>query len=422
MSSRRKFIRNSATGLAGVAIVPGTFIDLVEIKDYAAIIIGIEKGHWEGVRDLFPLSHSRAYLNTGTMGPPSYKVLETVGRWNTKVATTGNYNGYEPALERIAEFVGAQKEEIALTHSTTEGINVVAQGLQLKKGDQVIMTDHEHVGGALPWLSRGKRDGIVLKTFTPARTEAENIERISELITGRTKVIAVPHITCTTGIRLPIKQIAALAKEKGLITAIDGAHGPGSMDLDLVDLGVDVYVACCHKWLCGPGGSGFIFVRQEVQDRIDPVFVGAMSDTGWRLDNEEQSIASWNNTAHRYFYGTQSASIFQGVMSAMDMMNDIGTSVVQKRILHLSGYLTELRRKSDLPIEFLSADEEGSRSGMVGFRLLEVDYQHVFEKAMLAGFRIRMVPESGLNSLRISTHIYNNEKELESFVAFLKSL
>jgi len=422
MSSRRKFIKNSSTGLVGAALVPTALVGQHNIPDILVVRSAVEKGEWGIIRDLFPLSHQRAYLNTGTMGPMSQKVLNTLNEWNSKVAITGEYGGYEPALERIAEFVGANKDEIAITHNTTEGINIVAQGISLKKGDEVILTDNEHVGGALPWLARAQRDGIVLRTFTPARTTEQNLELISDLITPRTRVIAVPHILCTTGIRLPIKEIADLAKERGLISVIDGAHGPGSMDLDLEELGVHVYAACCHKWLCGPGGTGFIYVNEEVQERIEPVFVGAMSDLGWQLDVSDQRITGWNPTAHRYFYGTQSASLAQGVISAMDLMADIGVGLIEQRVLHLSNYLTQALLQADLPIELLSAEEDASRSGMVGFRLNNVDHQQVFQKAMKNSFRIRMVPESGLDSLRVSTHIYNSESELDGFVAFLKGL
>lgn len=147
-----------------------------------------------------------------------------------------------------------------------------------------------------------------------------------------------------------------------------------------------------------------------------------MSDTGWQLNADDQSISGWSATAHRYFYGTQSASLAQGCISAMDLMDDIGTAVVQQRILQLSDHLTRSLLEADLPIDLLSAEEESSRSGMVGFRHNTDDYQENFNRALQSGFRIRMVPESGLDSLRISTHIYNNENELDGFVAFLKEL
>ena len=106
----------------------------------------------------------------------------------------------------------------------------MAQGLDLNVGDEIIMTDHEHVGSAMPWLNRAKKDGLKIKVFSPLPSIAENIAKIKSLISNRTKVIAIPHVNCTTGQVFPIKEIALLAKPLGIVTAIDGAHGLGAID------------------------------------------------------------------------------------------------------------------------------------------------------------------------------------------------
>src|SRR5207248_996916 len=157
----------------------------------------------------------------------SYPVLSAVAKWHNYIAETGEYMGSEAAREALPAFIGVKESEISLTHNVTEGINVIAWGLPLKKGDEVIMTTHEHVGNALPWLNRAKLHGIVIRTFQPALTASENLDSIKKLIGKKTRAIAVPHITCTTGLVLPVKEIAALAKEKGLFCFIDGAHGAG---------------------------------------------------------------------------------------------------------------------------------------------------------------------------------------------------
>ena len=145
---------------------------------------------WKLVRASFPLSNKIAYLNNGTMGPSPYSVIEEQYKATLDVDTTGNYGGWEEAVPALAKFVGVDEDEICLTHNVTEGINIICWGLHLKKGDEVIITNHEHVGNALPWLNRAKVEGIVLKTVALANTAAQTLNNISALITKKTRVIA----------------------------------------------------------------------------------------------------------------------------------------------------------------------------------------------------------------------------------------
>ena len=141
--------------------------------------------------------------------------------------TNGEYKGTEKARTRLAQFLGCEEAELSLTHNTTEGINLMAWGLPLKAGDEVIVSTHEHVGNALPWLNRAKLEGIRLVPIIPGLTQEENLKRIQASISSKTRVIALPHITTTTGTVFPIQAIAEMARKQGIWTCIDGAHGPG---------------------------------------------------------------------------------------------------------------------------------------------------------------------------------------------------
>ncbi|MCH8317053.1 MAG: aminotransferase class V-fold PLP-dependent enzyme [Bacteroidetes bacterium] len=380
---------------------------------------GSEEEFWKLVRNQFPLTKKRTYFNTATVGPSPYPVLETIKEVSTRMETWGEYYSTDDARESLAKFVNVTKEEISLTHNTTEGINLVAWGLPLKRGDEVIMTTHEHVGNALPWLNRAKLHGIVLKTFTPAITADENLNLINDLIGKKTKVIAVPHITCTTGLVLPVKQIAELGHDKGLFVFFDGAQALGSTVVDLEDMGVDFYATCTHKWLLGPNGTGFLYVKKALLDVLQVYGVGAYSESGWELSEHEQTLEGYVPTAHRYDYGTQNAAIYQGVVEAVNFMNGIGIKKAEARGKALSKYLQDNLLKLEDKIEMLTPTEDASRGCIVGFRLKNMDY-HAFGK--LAGknnFRIRLVPEAGLHSIRISTHIFNSYEEIDRFLELI---
>ena len=177
--------------------------------------------------------------------------------------------GYEPYVvyrDALAQFVGATRDQIALTRNATESNNFIANGLEMKPGDEVLMSDQEHPGGEEPWKMRAKRYGVVIKQFEipkPPKNSAEILNRVNDAITPRTRIIFVSHITTVTGVILPVKEIAALARSKGIISAFDGAHVVGMMRLNLEDLGCDLYTSSPHKWLQAPKGTGFLYLRDE---------------------------------------------------------------------------------------------------------------------------------------------------------------
>jgi selenocysteine lyase/cysteine desulfurase len=192
----------------------------------------------------------------------------------------------------VCEFLNCDKEEIAFVGCATEGINIVVNGLPLKSGDEVILTTHEHVAGNLPLLNKAKRDGIVLKTFEPdTKNWRGNLERIEKLITKKTRLIFVSHVTCTTGQRLPEKEICKLAKDKGIWVFLDGAQAPGMMPVNLREYNCDFYTTSGHKWLLGPKRTGILYVKKELLDVVRPLTVGGYSDAGYSIEKMSSSFS-----------------------------------------------------------------------------------------------------------------------------------
>ena len=373
---------------------------------------------WKELRKEFPLRSSHIYLNNGTFGPSPNAVIEELNNNNISINTTGKYGNSKLAIQSVAKFINALESEIALTHNTTEGINIMAQGLNLTDGDEIIMTDHEHVGSAMPWLNRAKKDKLNIKVFSPLPSVSANISKIKSLITNKTKVIAIPHVTCTTGQVLPIKEIALLANSLGIVTAIDGAHGLGVFNLDMQDLGVDMYASCGHKWLLGPAGTGALYISNSILERVTPVFAGAYTDSGWTLNTKEQTFNGYNPSAHRFFYGTQSKAQFSGMKAAIDFMTMIGMDKVEKRIRALNEYLYGALKK-ETSVEILTPQETLSRACMISFRSTKMNYKQIGGILSQNKIRVRLVPESNLDAVRISAHIYNNESEIDQLVKLL---
>lgn len=419
--NRKSFLRFASLLAASSISESDALAAKYEIRNYSGSVAPDDENYWRNVRELFPLSKERVYLNNGTMGPSPSVVIDAMNEGMKRNDVEGEYSGYEKSKGAIARLVNVAEEEIALTHNVTEGINIACWGVPLKACDEVILTTHEHVGNALPWLNRQKLQGIVIKTFTPAPTAAQTIERIKSLITPRTKVIAVPHVPCTQGQVLPVKDICTLASQLGIYSIIDGAHGPGMLDMDLREIGCDTYASCCHKWMLGPKGTGFLYVRSGFGSILQPYFVGGGSDKGdWDVTQFPAVMATYSDTAHRYYGGTQSLPLAKGVIASVEFLEDIGMQNVTNRVKYLGQYTQQQLLSLGDRINLLTPTEEGSYCGINGFTIDGVDYKAFFKKAMENGVRIRAVPENGLNCLRVSTHIYNSPEDVDALIALVK--
>ena len=418
--SRRAFLQRVAGGTVG-GIVAAAMPDAARAAAPEGMAAGPDdETFWGVVRQQFPLRSSPIYMNNGTLGPSPFVVQDAIRAETENVDRTGKYGGWDDVRPAIAAFVGAAAEEISLTHNVTEGINVVACGLPLRRGDEVILTDHEHAGNALPWLARARRDGIVVRTLRLAAQSADTLNRLNDLINPRTRVIAVPHVTCTTGQVLPAKEIARLGRDRGLWVMLDAAHTPGMLPLDVRDVGCDFLATCGHKWLMGPKGTGFLYVRREMIETLEPYWVGGGSDAGWDV---HQGTCSFRADAHRFDFGSQSAALSAGLGAAIEFVRQLGVENVARRAKYLArlvrAELNALAGKATV----LTPEEEGGHAAIVGFRLASTPFDKL-QPLLLEkhGIVTRMVPENGVNCNRVSTHIYNSPDDVRRLAAAIRSV
>lgn len=424
-NQRRSFLKQLAAGTAWAALGFGSGFAKSEKELSGKLQMPFDfnpgaEEDWEKIRAQFEFNEKQAYLNNGTIGLMSAAVMQ---RLQTKFERLqkGIYNLDDDIRENIGKMLGVSADEIALTYNTTQGINIIAQGIKLRKGDEVILSDQEHVGNALPWINRARRSGIKLKVLRIGKSAAENLNRLESLVNKKTRVIALPHITCTTGLILPIKEISDFARTKGILTFFDGAHGPGMLFPNLREIGCDFYASCGHKWLCGPAGTGFVYLKKDSMPQVDPIMVGANTDKGWDLAADQQIFSGFVETAHRFEYGTQNNAIYQGLSAGIEFMEQIGFQQIKKRVTDLAAYLqSQLLEKAY--IEMLSPQEEASRSAMIGFRVKGLTLETFRQSELTRKFRLRWVPESNLDSIRVSTHLYNQKSELDQLVETMDAL
>ncbi len=303
-----------------------------------------DEAYWRTLRREFLMPPDEAFFNTGTIGSSPRVVIDavtnhmtqvdaTVAHWDYRPEHPDYFAGYRPELElrgKLATLVGASAEEVALTQNATFGASYVANGLDLHPGDEVILTNQEHVGCESPWQLKAKRYGIYVKKVVvpvPPQNPQQLIDLFVNATTPQTKVWAIPHLTSQLAIRFPVVELCRLARERGIISVIDGAQCCGHLELDLHAMGCDTYFGSPHKWLLAPQGCGFLYVSRE------------------RLPHLWATIASgqWDNYhdgAYRLMQvGTGNLSLLKGYEAAIDFHTRIGPSRVAQRILALADRL-----------------------------------------------------------------------------------
>ena len=423
--SRRGFLTGAVLGAVGLA-VPGCSPAprLAERPGWPPAEGLDEEGFWGMVRAQYPVTRERIYLNTGGLGPAPYPVLdavETTTRELQSVSETG-HRYIEEAREPVARFFGIRPSEIAFLRNATEGNSTIAQGLKLRSGDEVIFETHAHPGGAIPWMSRQKQEGIKIRVFEPDPTSAAgNLERIEELITPRTRVIQVSHVTAPTGIRFPVEEIAALARDRGIWFHIDGAQSAGMLPFDLRAVGCDSYATSGHKWMGGPHGTGVLFVQEERLDEVAPTEVGAYSDSG-EGGFIIPDVLEYSPKAQRYEPGTRNAALVVGLVEAVRFLEIIGMERIAARGQGLARRLQSALR--ELPgVTVLTPSDPALSGSITTFKSDRVPYNVLFSRLLEEhNMRCRVVTEQDLDALRVSTHVFTSTEDLDRLIAAIREI
>lgn len=416
MSNRREFLKKGMLAAPALLMGPGLGARPEPIMP-GQIRAGGEE-YWQVLRQQFPLDKHITFLNNGTIGPSPKIVIDAVYQSMNDVNNQANYGGWFSGIKDLAAYFNAGQDEICFTHNVTEGINIVAQGLPLKRGEEVIVSNHEHVGNALPWLGRAQRDKLVIRVLDFNLPDDALINALDKMINTSTRVIALPHVPCTTGRVMPIDRIAEVARKHKLWFFLDGAHGAGMLDLDFSKIDCDFYATCTHKWVLGPKGTGFIYIRKDKLDDLTPIFTGAHSDKGWSLIDNPPHISGWGDEAKRYLNGTQNRALFDGVSAAIRFHEEIGKTRVANRVHELAQYLFDSLSRIK-GIQLLTPED--AHAGMISFRFEAHDYMLFYQECQEKHIIVRAVPENEVNAIRVSTHIYNSKAEIDFFVDTLKS-
>ncbi len=421
---RKDFIESSFI-LAGVTALFG-FIKNENNSISKALKQFSQTNNWEVLVNQFCIDRSIIYMNNGTMGINPKIVLEELENQYKKLATTGMYPGLKEASmlkDALSKLIGVESKTIAITKNVTEGINIACWGNELKQGDEVIMTTHEHIGGCAAWLYRAKKEGIIIKTFPLAMTAEETFNNLKKTVTPKTKIIAVPHIPCTIGQILPIKQICDYAREKNIISIVDGAHPLGMIRLNISELGCDYYSGCLHKWLLGPIGLGFVYINPSKLEQTRIYSLGAYGVPKFTMLGESLKLEDLVGESQRFSVGTFASPAYLAAVKAIDWYEKIGIDKIESRIKQLSLYTQIGLSQFGNMIEILSPIEDISRGAQTTFRFKDKKAHEFigYAKTSEGKFVLRHVNEADIDAVRVSTHYYNSEEQIDKLMKTIKT-
>jgi isopenicillin-N epimerase len=369
------------------------------------------KDAWQAVRDAFLIPEDRIYLNVSTLGPQPRAVVDAVVEHTRRVAETYPPRTDWDALKaRLGAFVNCEPAGLVFPRNTTEGMNFVANGLELEPGDEILTTDHEHIGGLCPWQLVAARRGLTLRQLplpmTPAG-EDEVVDLFASAVGPRTRVVSISHATFTTGLLMPVRRIVELCRANGIIVVVDGAHPPGMMRVDIASLAPDFYASSPHKWLLAPQGTGFLWMAEEWRMRLWPT----LASGGW----DDLSLG-----AHRFNHlGTLDESRLAGLDAALGFQEAIGIDRIEARVRRLRRHLFD-RLREIRGVEIVSVEDDARAAGMVSFRVAGMESLELqrrlsaIETATGAhSVRTRVISEYDYDLMRLSPHIYNTMEELD---------
>jgi selenocysteine lyase/cysteine desulfurase len=428
---RRSFVKGLAAATAAIPLLPelaqGVNDQLGTLRTDLSTLTS-EPDIWRRVRREFQLNPGLVHFNTGSVGAAPRVVTDSVSAYMSQLEADPIHNVWgglgdkaEEVRTRAAEFIGADVTEMVITRNTTEGMNQIATGIDLDPGDEILTTSHEHGGGVCCWEHLQRHRGVrinYMKMPNPVQNKEEFLRVFEQHLTPRTRVVSLMHIDTITGMVYPLADVAKITRPKGILLVCDGAHSPGMLNVNLKKLGVDAFASSSHKWMLAPKGSGLLYIRREVQDRIHPIALYS----GYAVYSASM--------------GTRNVAQILGHGVAMDFHKSIGRDRVETRCRQLSdrlrGHLQQIPRlrlltplQPELTSGLVTFAVDGMPRAQITKRLWEENSMVV--KNAQGTYAFATDPDEkakgeNYNCMRFSTHIFNSEAEVDRLATHIEDI
>ena len=407
--SRRLFIKSGLVGLSTPLLSKSFDLKLDKVEPP----LSTSDKDWKSIRSHFIIDKNISYMNNASLGMPPLSVVQSINKGYQSISKEP-LHGKHDLQNHISEFVipqlantfGVGSKEIVLTRNASEALDIQAHSINLERGDEILISSQEHPAGLRPWLVRQKNDGIKLKKVfipSPLISVSDTLSRISDAITSKTKAISFCHVT-RGGHLYPVKEIVKMAKNRNLLTLIDGAQAAGQFPINLKEIGCDAYSVSLHKWILAPAGTGFLYINNEAKERVTSPFV----------HENEPKLSGFNPP------GTKDFPVRAAIGTALDYINSIGLLKIEKRCRSLSNYLKAGLSKIDSITILSSPNDHLSAPGSTIFEKKGLDaYESVPMMENLISTHIDEHVRDGHNAIRVSTHIYNTKQQIDRLLEAL---
>jgi isopenicillin-N epimerase len=388
---------------------------------------------WQWVRTQPMLDPQLAYLDVASGGPTLRAAMaaEYRAREIQSIGLAGAGRRWTDETNRLATrfaaFLGCEPDEVQFTRGAGEALALGVAGLDLAPGDEIITTTREHPAALSPWLVQARRREIVVKQIelpTPLTGPEQPLGLFAGAVTERTKVIAFSHVQYDDGAVLPVRELSAFARQRGILSVIDGAQALGMVDFDLRDLGCDLYATCCHKWLSGSHGTGVLYVRREMLDRLWPVEPRGLDSvppvfTPTDAEGSTDVPAALHKLGNIVPYAWPA---LRGVEAALEFQQTVSRTKIEARIRELAIY-ARLRLQQLQGIEMLTPARPGLWAGILTFRVpgkSAPELAATIERTHRVHVRAVRWPNNPEGAVRLSPHIFTTHDDIEKLVQGLQ--
>ena len=368
----------------------------------------------ESVREQFPVTKNKVFLNHAAESPLPKPVADAVHKY---VEEFSNFGESSIELEDrgkslFAKLINAKPEELAIVENTSMGLNIAANLLRYPPGSKIVTTDMEYPSVVYPWL----RKSLPVKVHYVKNVNGKILlEDVEKAVDDNTVVVVVSHVEYFNGFRNDLGAISEIAHEHGAYVIVDAIQSAGAVKIDVKKDDVDFLTCACYKWLLGPPGAGYLYVKRELVEKFEPPLVGWLSvkpEVFETIDFWDIWSLKLSETASRFEVGTPSFISIAGIIKALKMFLDFGMENVERRILKLTDYLIETVK--DLGLKLQTPEEKQYRSGIVNFKISNP--KELAEK--LNGKNIVVSARS--HGIRVSPHFYNVEEEIDTLMEEVK--
>ena len=376
-----------------------------------------DERYWQSVRDQFVMPPDLAMLNAANLCPSSAPVLEAVYANTKDMDRDPSFDnriklgeGRENTRKALASFLRVTPEEIVITRNTSESNNLVSNGVDLKPGDEVLISSDNHPCNNTAWKQKAKRYGFTVKeiaTASPHPGAEHYLDAFRHAITPNTKVIGFTHVTSTVGDLFPAKELCALAGERGILTLVDGAQSFGVIDVDLSDMQPDFYSGSAHKWVCGPKENGVLFINKRSHAKI------------WATIYSAYPGASGISATFEAF-GQRDEPAMIAFGEALQFQTRIGRTQIEARARELTQALMEGLKKID-GVKIWTSTNPSLGVAVLSCQPGGLDPRKL-QAALYQKDRIGCATRGGQDrpGLRFSPHVYNSHAEIDRTIAAMR--